>query len=267
MKDKVILVTGASGGIGKATALELARRGARLMLASRRVVALSAVEQEIVRNGGVAKFMAVDLRVEEDIRHLVWRTHEEFGRLDVLVNNAAVGFFGSVEKTPLQDADELLNLNFRAPLIAIQEALPIMRRQGSGHIVNISSVAGRRGLPMSGMYCATKFAMVGLSESLRVELKSTGIRVSVVYPSSTETDFFDNVKRGDVQGKYEPIGKTQTAAYVAQRIANCIARPTAEVYPYFPGRVFAWISAVAPSLADRLMMPWVEKRTRRQLQA
>src|SRR5204862_4660677 len=136
-------------------------------------------------------------------------------RIDVLINNAAFGFYGSVENAPADVVREIFDVNFKAPLLACQLAIPIMRRQGGGHIINISSVAGKRGLPLSGIYCATKFALQGISEALRVELQDSGIAVSIITPAATQTEFGDNVRHGDVARKFKAMGHIQPAEEVA----------------------------------------------------
>jgi short-subunit dehydrogenase len=116
-----------------------------------------------------------------------------------------------VENTPPDIVREILDVNFEAPLFAIQLALPIMRAQGSGHIINISSLAGKRGLPLSGIYSATKFALQGITESLRVEVAGSGIDVSIINPGATETEFGDNIRLGDVTRKFKAMGRIQPA--------------------------------------------------------
>src|SRR5213082_2033965 len=137
---------------------------------------------------------------------MIRSTLERYGRIDVLINNAGFGFLGSVENTPQSVVREIFDLNFDAPLLACQLAIPIMRAQGGGHIINVSSVVGKRGLPLSGIYCATKFALNGISESLRVELKDSGIDVSIISPAATQTEFGDNVRHGDVTAKFKAMG-------------------------------------------------------------
>jgi len=137
-----------------------------------------------------------------------------------------------------------------------------MRAQAGGHIINISSVAGKRGLPLSGIYCATKFALNGISEALRVEVKASGIDVSVINPAATDTEFGDAIRRGDVTDKFRAIGHVQTADQVAQSIVECIRKPKAEVYPNRVSRVFAWANALAPSLVDKAVARAMRQRMR-----
>jgi uncharacterized protein len=260
ISGKAVLITGASSGIGRATALALAREKARLFLVARRHSRLLEVAEQIAELGGTAFVHSVDLRDHEAADALVGIAHEKLQRIDVLINNAAFGYFGSVENMPCEVSREIFDVNFSAPLLAMQRAIPIMKRQGSGHIINISSVAGKRGLPLSGIYCATKFALNGISESLRVELVDTNIRVSVVNPTYTKSEFHDAVRRGDVTGKFTPMGHMQTSEEVAHAIVRCIKRPKAEVYPYSISRLVVWINAVAPSLMDAIILPYFRDR-------
>jgi short-subunit dehydrogenase len=251
---KVIIVTGASSGIGKATALALAREGAQLLVVARRKHRL----EEIA--GAVP--LALDLSRREEVETMIRVARQRFGRIDVLINNAGFGFFGTVENTPPHVIREIFDLNFEAPLLASQLAIPIMKEQGGGHIINISSVAGRRGLPLSGIYCATKFALHGLSEALRIELKESKIDVSIVSPAATQSEFPDHIRHGDVTERFKPMGRVQTAEKVAEDIVRCIRRPRPEVYPYGMSRLLVWVNAIAPSLVDRLMIPYFRDRMR-----
>jgi short-subunit dehydrogenase len=260
--NQVIVITGASSGIGRETALALGRERSRLVLVARRKELLDVLRSEVEATGAKALSMALDLTQIEDVRRMVRETVETFGRIDVLINNAGFGFYGTVEKTPPPVVDEIFALNFKAPLYASQLAIPVMRAQGNGHIINISSVAGKRGLPLSGVYSATKFALDGLTQSMRLELKDTGIHVSIINPAATRTPFFAHSRRGDVGGEFKPIGHVQPAEAVAAAIVACIRRPAVEIYPYRSSRAVVWFNAIAPSLVDRLMTPYFRERLR-----
>jgi short-subunit dehydrogenase len=262
IENKVIIVTGASSGIGRATALALAREGACLMLVARRETLLTQLQDEIRSTRGSSDILVLDLRDKCDVETMIQTTHARHGRIDVLINNAGFGFVGTVEHTPPAVVREIFDLNFEAPLLASQLAIPIMRAHGGGHIINISSVAGKRGLPLSGIYCATKFALNGISETLRLELRDSGIDVSIINPAATYSEFQDHVRKGDVLGKFKAIGHVQRAEEVADAIVGCIRRPAAEVYPYRKSRIFAWINAIAPSLVDKIMIRYFRERMR-----
>ena len=264
IKDKVIVITGASSGIGKETALLLGRQGARLVLVARREPLLELIRNEIEKSGGTALNLVLDLSQRVNVQRMIGETYARFGKIDVLINNAAFGFFGSVEKTPSSVVREIFALNFEAALYAIQLAIPIMREQGSGHIINISSVAGKRGLPLSGIYCATKFALDGITQSLRLELQDSGIDVSLINPAATDTEFSERVRRADVAGKFKAMGYVQPASTVARAIVECIRKPKIEVYPYRVSRAFAWLNVIAPSILDKVMIPYLRDRIARK---
>jgi len=259
IKDKVIIVTGASSGIGRSTALALGREQAKLVLVARRENRLKELEKEI---GGDTLLLTLDLREKAQVEQMIRLTVEQYGRIDVLINNAGFGFLGSVENTPPSVVREIFDLNFDAPLIASQLAIPIMRAQGGGHIINVSSIVGKRGLPLSGIYCATKFALNGISESLRIELKGSNIDVSIINPAATQTEFGEHVRYGDVKTRFKSRGRIQSAEEVAAAIVRCIKHPKVEVYPYGVSRFLAWANALAPSLVDRIMLRFFNDRVK-----
>jgi short-subunit dehydrogenase len=178
----------------------------------------------------------------------------------VLVNNAGIGLLAGVGQMRAADFEWILRVNFLGAVHATLAALPHMRRQGRGHVVNVASVVGKRASPYRSAYVASKFALVGLSEALRMELRREGIHVTCVCPIGTDTEFFEREEnRLGVPGRRGPI---QSAELVARRIVRALRRPRAEVHPYPPARVLLWMNAVAPGLVDRLMMA-VSHRARR----
>ena len=260
--DKVIIVTGASSGIGRATALALARERARLVLVARRQNLLASLEEEVRRAGGTAVCMPLDLRQRDAVAMMIRSAYERFGRIDVLINNAGFGYWGTVEDTPAPVVREIFDLNFEAPLVAMQLVIPIMKTQGCGHIINVSSVVGRRGLPLSGIYCATKFALQGITESLRLEVKDWGIDVSIVNPASTLSEFGEHVRFGKVEARFKATGYVQPAEEVAAAIVKCIKRPRIEIYPYKRSRLLAWASVISPGITDRVLYKYLRDRIR-----
>jgi short-subunit dehydrogenase len=192
----------------------------------------------------------VDVTDPLAVRAMVEAVDTQWGRLDVLVNNAGRGLSATLEQTTAEELRALMELNVVAVLGATQAALPIMRRQGGGHIINVSSIVGRRAVPYRAAYCATKFALGALSETLRVELTGSGITVTLVYPIGTETEFH----QVEVQKvPWRPMGPVQSAERVARAILGCVRRPRPEVYPYWPARIRAVMSVIAPGLVDRGM--------------
>jgi NADP-dependent 3-hydroxy acid dehydrogenase YdfG len=188
LSGQVVAVTGASSGIGEATALACARAGAAVSLAARRTERIETLSQRIVDEGGTAISMTTDVGEEEQARAFVQRTHSELGRLDVLVNNAGVMLLGPIENAPTEEWRRMLHANVFGVLYCTHAALPLMRKQGSGHIVNVSSVAGRIARAGSGVYNLTKFGVSAFSESLRQEGVAIGVRVTLIEPGAVATE-------------------------------------------------------------------------------
>ena len=222
----------------------------RVALCARRKDRLERLAALIAERGGEAAVHAVDVTDPVAVPAMVDVVAARWGRLDVLVNNAGRGLAAPVEQTTDAELRDLMELNLVAVLGATRAALPIMRRQGSGHIINVSSVLGRRAAPYRAAYSATKFALGALSEALRVELTGTGILVSLVYPIGTRTEFFQT----EVQKvPWRPRGPVQSAEHVARSILGCVRRPRPEVYTYQPARILTIMSVLAPGLVDRVM--------------
>ncbi len=254
LAGKVAVVTGASAGIGRATALALARDGARVVVTARRRDRLETLAQEIRGAGGEAVAVPGDIARREDVRTVIGSAIEGLGRLDILVNNAGLGHFAALENTPPEAFQYLWDVNVMGMVYGIQEALPFMRREGRGHIINISSVAGKRGTPGNSAYNATKFAQIGISEALRLELRKTRIHVSVVCPVVTETEFFEVAARRSGGRRPRYPGPVQTAEHVARCILRCVHRPRPEVFPFPLARIYTVLGALSPRLSDRILL-------------
>ena len=188
LSGQVVAVTGASSGIGEATAIACARAGAAVALAARRVDRIQALAERITQEGGRALAVETDVGEEAQARAFVERTHSELGRLDVLVNNAGVMLLGPIENAPTEEWRRMIHANVFGVLYCTHAALPLMRAQGSGHIVNVSSVAGRIARAGSGVYNLTKFGVGAFSESLRQEAVGLGVRVTLVEPGAVATE-------------------------------------------------------------------------------
>jgi len=188
LSGKVVAVTGASSGIGEATALSCARAGAAVSLAARRMDRIEELAERITGEGGTALAVRTDVGEEAEARGFIERTHAELGRLDVLVNNAGVMLLGPIENAPTEEWRRMIEANVYGVLYCSHAALGLMRAQGSGHIVNVSSVAGRVARAGSGVYNLTKFGVGAFSESLRQEGVALGVRVTVIEPGAVATE-------------------------------------------------------------------------------
>lgn len=249
--SRVVAITGASSGIGRATAEELASRGAAVALFGRRRDRLDAIADGIRARGGRALAVPGDVSREEDVRSFVAVTRSHFGRLDVMICNAGIGYHGTLDDTPGPVMRRLVETNVLGTLYAAEAALAVFRRQGEGHIIAVSSVVGRRGVPGASVYAATKAAQAGLIESLRAEFAGTRLHASIVYPVGVDTEFRE-AQRREFGREVRGHGPRQSPETVARRIADCVERPRAEVYPYRPARALTVLSAIAPATADRL---------------
>ena len=189
LAGKAALVTGASRGIGRGVALALARAGADVAVAARTVPDLEQVAAKIEALGRRALVIPADVRDDRSVQLMVDAVLDTFGRLDILVNNAGLGHFGPIEDMPIEQFDEMLGVNLRGPFLATRAAVPAMKRQGGGAILNIASVAGLVANPNLSGYNATKFGLMGFSEACMLELRHAGIKVSAICPGSTATDF------------------------------------------------------------------------------
>jgi short-subunit dehydrogenase len=253
LKGKVTVVTGASSGIGEATARELAARGASVVLAARAADRLEALRREISASGGVALTVETDVSDRSSVEAMLGRAVGEFGPLDVLVNNAGLGLSGKISEVRAEDVRYVFEVNTVGPLNCIQAALPHMGQ--GGRIINVSSVVGRRAIPKVGAYCATKSALDALSDALRVEIAGREITVTSVYPGTTRTSFRENSRRTkDEKRGWRPKGVTPDR--VARRIADAAEKGPRDVYVTLPDRLFVAGVTLFPGLADRVLRFW-----------
>jgi short-subunit dehydrogenase len=247
-----VAITGASAGIGRACAERLARDGAAVVLCARREDKLDDVVRLIEKQGGTALAVAGDVTNDADMRVLVDRAVTTFGRLDVMICNAGIGFHGSFADTTPQIARRLFDVNVLGTVYAARAAYDVFARQGSGHIIAVSSIAGVRGGAGMAIYSATKAAQIAFIESLRTEFLGTALHASVVYPVSTPTEFRDVMQR-DYGYASSGAGLNQSVEAVAAAIARCVEHPRAEVYPKRGTGVFRVFAALTPRLMDRFM--------------
>lgn len=233
IKGKVAIITGASSGIGLATARLFAEYGAKVVLAARTKKVLAELEKELPNSLAVP----MDMTKIGQVKNLISKTLKHFGRIDIFVNNAGRGMSSSVEKTDIPKYRSMIELNVIAPLVAMEQIIPIMRRQGGGTIVNVSSLVSKGYYPGIAAYASTKYALNALSLTAREELKKDKIVVSLVHPYITDTNFFRNLIRpeGDkrsgraadeVDGDMSPADPPEK---VAQRILQAVETGKAEI--------------------------------------
>ena len=212
--EKVALVTGAGRGIGKAVALSLAKLGCRVVLAARTSVEIEKVKLDIQSNKGVALAVPADLSRDEDIHALVSECHREFGAVDILINNAGWGKRASVVRAKIEDWDQTLRVNLRAPMILAQKFLPAMIEKGEGAVINIGSVSGKSGEADGAAYSASKFGLIGFTQSLYEEVREHGIKVAVILPGFVDTPMIPPVKHLDRSKMIQADDVAQAVLYI-----------------------------------------------------
>lgn len=224
LTNKVVLVTGASSGIGEATARELAAAGAAVVLGARRVDRLEALKGEIEAAGGAAMARALDVTSREDVAAFVEAARDRFGRVDVIVNNAGVMPLSPLAALKVEEWDRMIDVNIRGVLYGIAAVLPVMQAQGHGQIINIASTAAHQILPGAAVYCGTKFAVRAISEALRQETDT--VRVTVISPGVTESELADTITHAETAafiGEYRK--KAIPADAIARAVRFAIAQP------------------------------------------
>jgi short-subunit dehydrogenase len=260
LKNARAIVTGASSGIGRAIAIEFARRGARLALASRNRPELDDVAALIKAQGGTAVVIPTDLTAEGDVKQMADAAIRELGGIDILVNNAGRGMSATIGDASSADVEALFTLNVLAAAAAIRAVLPIMRAQRSGMIINISSMAGRVVVPRIGYYSASKFALTAIGDALRMEESHRGIKVMNVFPGNTVSRFGEN-RLGTRGRQAHQVLPPVSAEKVARRVANAVERDQRSVYiSWIPDR----LGLAANWLAGRAVsgvLGWWARRT------
>lgn len=246
------IVTGASSGIGRALARELARQGASVVITARRQERLDELAERIRAEGGEVEAVVGDITDLDVRRRTLDAAVDRFGGLDILINNAGVGTMGRFEESDSERVRRIMEVNFFSLVEMTRAALPVLKKSHRPSIVNISSILGRRGAPHNCEYCASKFAVHGFSESLRAELAGHGIQVLVVSPGTTETEFFDRVLEKTSEPHW-PEHKPVSAESVARQTIQAIRRGRHEIVPYRWGKVLLGLNRLSPGLVDRLM--------------
>lgn len=244
-----VLITGASSGIGRALAIELARGKSQMVLVARRREALDRVVEDVVSAGGDAVSVPGDV-TSKDIRVAALEAAEQrFGGLDVLVNNAGISAWGRFAEAGEDRLRRIMEVNFFALAEMTRQALPLLSRGERPLVINISSILGHRGIPYQVEYCASKFAVRGFSEALRPELKRLGIDLLVVSPGTTDSEFFEHLleNKGEMPWGRQPGVSPE---YVATRVVRAIGTRKHEIIPSTRGTLLVWLNRLCPRLVD-----------------
>lgn len=258
LQDSIVVITGASSGIGRATAHLFARRGATVVIAARREEALYKVADECESLGGRALAAPTNVADWGAVEELARQAVDSFGRIDVWVNNASVTMFGRLEDAPPEANRRVVETNLLGTLYGAQAALPRLRAQGGGVLINVSSGFGLVGSPYQGAYTATKFAQRGLSQALRGEVLGTGIHVCTIMPGPVDTPLYRYA--ANYSGKeIGPSGRIIPPEKIARAIVSCAERPRREVVVGNSVRMLHTLHALSPALYERAIDPVVNK--------
>jgi len=275
LDGKVAIVTGASSGIGAALAVQLSREGAAVILAARRMERIEKLAGEITGSGFTALPLRADVTSRPDAEMLVRTAIERYGRIDILVNNAGRGHFASVEETTDEMIRSMFELNVYSLWYTTRPALAQMKKQESGHIINVASLAGKLGYPYNSAYVAAKHACVGFTHALRMELAETGIHATVVCPAGVLTEWAGATEGGSMLPFFSESGPligsiaaernialsriegAVSAEQVAGQIVNCIYTPVAELYTHAGSAEFVRLAAEDRAEAERQFLPVV----------
>lgn len=226
IEGKIVVITGASSGLGEATARHLSEQGATVVLGARRIDRINALAKELAGSEGKAIAVQTDVTQSAQVQKLVDTAVEKYGRIDVMINNAGLMPHSPLDRLKIDDWDRMIDVNIKGVLYGIAAALPYMQKQKSGHIINVSSVAGHKVRPASAVYAATKHAVLALSEGLRQEVKPYNIRTTVISPGAIDTELPNSVTEADIADNVRKIYEIAIPAdSFARAVAFAISQP------------------------------------------
>ena len=266
--QQVVVITGASQGIGRETALQLAKHGASVVLAARNEEALRELAIQVERLGGQAEVVVTDVADAEQVERLAHRAIERFGRIDTWVNNAAVSIYATVENLEPDEMERLVRVNLMGQMFGSRAAVARMRGQGGGTIINVGSALSERAIPLQSAYVATKHGVAGFTEALRLEMmeEETGIDVVLILPSSMNTPLF-NFARSKLGVQPMPVPPVYEPRVVAEAILHAAEHGGRDVVVGGWGKLLTVAQWLSPSLLDRYMLQgaraWKDQRTSR----
>ena len=249
-KNKVVLITGASSGIGKETAIEFAKLGANIVLVARRKDKLDQVANELKEFHVSSLVCQCDISKKDQVKEMSKMVLEKFDFIDILVNNAGFAIYGTVSDLSIDEIESQMETNYFGMIYCVKNFLPSMLKKKSGHIVNVASVAASFGLPGIASYCASKFAMLGFSEGLKHELKNTGVGITVVSPIMVRTDFFDHPSF-ETMPKYSPMSLSSKT--VAKTILKAANSPRLEIIVPSVVRGAVWMKNTFPYFINPIL--------------
>lgn len=254
VRDQVIVITGASSGIGRETAIEFGARQASVVLAARSEQALRATASEVERVGGVAHVVVTDVAESEQVERLAREAVDRFGRIDTWVNNAAISEYATVEQMTVEEIQRVIQVILMGQIHGMKAALPHMVRQGQGTIVNVASALAKRSVPLQSAYCAAKHGIKGFTESFRMELEHDhpGITVTLILPSSVNTPLFQHA-RSRLGVRPQPMPPVYEPQAVAEAILFAAEHPRREIVVGGAGKMLEIGEALSPSLLDWYM--------------
>jgi len=255
IREQVLVITGASSGIGRETALEAAKKGASVVLAARNAASLAAVADKATQLGGTAHSVPTDVAHWDQVERLAQEAVTRFGRIDTWINDAGVSEYATVEQMAIDEIERIVQVNILGTMYGVKAVLPIMRAQKSGTIINIGSVLSQRSIALQSVYCATKHAVKGFTEALRLELdrEKSGINVTLILPGVINTPFYTQA-RSRMAVKPKPIPPFYEPTSAAQAILFAAQHPRRELYVGGAAKALTMMEAVSPALVDRMML-------------
>jgi short-subunit dehydrogenase len=255
IREQAVVITGASSGIGRATAMALGKRGASLVLAARSAPDLQRTAQDVSEVGGTVEVVVTDVSQRGDIDRLAQHAVERFGRIDTWVNNAAVGHYSTVEQTTVEEIERVIQVNLLGQIYGMKAALPILKRQSEGTIINVASIEAVRAMPYHCAYGASKHGIRGFSEVLRLELarEQSPVKVVVIEPASINTPFFTH-SRSKLGVKPLPFPPSYAPEAVAEAIVFAARHPRPEIVVGGAGKMLTVLERLSPPLLDWLLL-------------
>jgi len=252
-EDKVVLITGASMGIGKATALDLSKEGAKIALVSRSKDKLDRVAAEIKQYGNDVIVIPTDVSLVAEVNNMVSQVISRFGRIDYLFNNAGSSYVGKVDQDDfIENVKKMFDVDYLGTVYTTRAVLPHMKKQGSGHIMNMSSVVGKKAFPRFGGYSSIMHAISGFTDALRQELRGTGINVSIIHPALTQTNLLNHVNPADMPPPFKSMTPIAVDKVSKSVIDGFYYNRSRLVVPYQPRFMFFW-DLISPSIGDLIV--------------